>query len=97
MCGGIARAEPEQAVAFDSLRHERQIVPLALELEAQFARYFYVLGLRNLRQPTATLPPVRLVVVVVVVAVVLTSTLVKNLESVVTQRCWSPRKIRKNK
>ena len=50
MCGGIARAEPEQAVAFDSLRHERQIVPLALELEAQFARYFYVLGLRNLRQ-----------------------------------------------
>ena len=27
----------------------------------------------------------------------LTLTLVKNLESVVTQRCWSPRKIRKTK
>ena len=32
------------------------------------------------------------VVVVVVVVVCLTLTLVKTLESVVTQRCWSPRK-----
>ena len=30
-----------------------------------------------------------------VVVVVLTLTLANNLESVVTQRCWSPRKIRK--
>ena len=34
---------------------------------------------------------------VVVVCCFLTLTLVKNLESVVTQRCWSPRKIRKTK
>ena len=35
-----------------------------------------------------------LMFIVVIVVVVITLPVVKNIESVVTQRCWSPRKMR---